>query len=523
MKRVNIISPEEAAMMVDDGVTIATGGFVSCACPETLSKALEKRFLETGHPKDLTLFFAAGQGHRDGTGGDHFGNEGMVKRVIGGHWDRAPKLGALALENKIEAYNLPQGVISHMYRDIAAHKIGTLTHVGLYTFVDPRLEGGKLNEKTTEDLVEVVNVCGKELLLYKAFPIDVVFIRASYVDEFGNATVHREIGPLDVTAMAQACKNSGGKVILQAEKIVQGGSLDPKLVAIPGIYVDAVVVGTEEENMQCLGMPYDGALTGEFRIPVDDIPAIPLDAKKVLARRAAMELPKDAIVNLGTGAPEKIANVAAEEGISDKMTLTVEAGSIAGVPYGGTQFGAAANSMAIIPHNVQFDFYQGGGLDVAFLGLAETAPNGDLNVSKFGTRLAGAGGFIDITQNAKKVCYCGTFTAKGLKVACEDGKLVIVQEGAKKKFVNKVQQVTFSGTYANQVKQPVLYITERAVFELRPEGVTLIEIAPGVDLQKDVLDQMEFMPQIEYQEDGTVKLMDARIFRDELMGLKDDE
>ncbi|MBR0399124.1 MAG: 3-oxoacid CoA-transferase [Eubacterium sp.] len=520
MKKVNIISAEEAAMMVDDGVTIATGGFVSCACPEALSKALEKRFLETGHPRDLTLFFAAGQGHRDGTGGDHYGHEGLVKRVIGGHWDRAPKLGDLALANKIEAYNIPQGVVTHMYRDIAAHKVGTITHVGLNTFVDPRNEGGKLNDFTKEDIVELINIGGKELLLYKAMPIDVVFVRASYVDTLGNCTVHREIGPLDVTAMCQAAKNSGGKVIVQAEKIVEAGTLDPRLVVIPGIYVDAVVVGSEEDNLQCIGTPYDGALSGEYRIPVDAIPPIPLDAKKVLARRAAMELPNDAIVNLGTGAPEKIANVAAEEGISNKMTLTVEAGSIAGVPYGGTQFGGAANSMCIIPHNVQFDFYQGGGLDVAFLGLAETAPNGDLNVSKFGTRLAGAGGFIDITQNAKKVVYCGTFTAKGLKIHCEDGKLVIDQEGGKKKFVNKVEQITFSGDYANSVNQPVLYVTERAVFELRKDGVTLIEIAPGIDLQKDVLDQMEFMPKIEYQADGTVKLMDARIFRDEPMGLE---
>ncbi|MDD6470101.1 MAG: 3-oxoacid CoA-transferase, partial [Butyricicoccus sp.] len=311
MKKVQIVSPEEAALRVNDGDTIATGGFVSCACPETLSIALEKRFLETGHPKDLTLFFAAGQGHRDGTGGDHYGHEGMVKRVIGGHWDRAPKLGELALNNKIEAYNLPQGIISHMYRDIAAHNIGTISHVGLYTFADPRNGGGKLNDCTKEDLVKLIEIEGEERLLYKGFPIDVVFLRGSYCDEFGNCTVHREIGPLDVTAMAQACKNSGGKVIVQVEKIVQGGSLDPKLVAIPGIYVDCVVVGSDEENMQCLGMPYDGALTGEFRIPVDAIPSIPLDAKKVIARRAAMELPKDAIVNLGTGAPEKIANVAA--------------------------------------------------------------------------------------------------------------------------------------------------------------------------------------------------------------------
>ena len=451
MKKVRIISAEEAALLVNDGDTISTGGFVSSACPEALSKAVEKRFLETGHPRDLTLFFAAGQGHRDGTGGDHYGHEGMVKRVIGGHWDRAASLGALALENKIEAYNLPQGVISHMYRDIAAHKVGTITHVGLYTFVDPR--------------------------------------------------------------------NGGGKLIVQVEKVVQGGTLDPKLVAIPGIYVDAIVIGSAEDNMQCLGTPYDGSLTGEYRIPMDAIPPIPLDAKKIIARRAAMELPQDAIVNLGTGAPEKIANVAAEEGISDKMTLTVEAGSIAGVPMGGTQFGASANAMAIIPHNVQFDFYQGGGLDVAFLGLAETAPNGDLNVSKFGTRLAGAGGFIDITQNAKKVVYCGTFTAKGLKTECRDGALVITQEGAKKKFVQQVEHITFSGKYAVEVGQPVLYITERAVFELRPDGVTLIEIAPGIDLQTQVLDQMEFMPKIA----PDLKLMDSRIFREEKMGLADDK
>ena len=425
----------------------------------------------------------------------------------------------LALANKIEAYNLPQGVISHMYRDIAAHKVGTITHVGLYTFVDPRNGGGKLNSATTEDIVKIVNIEGQERLLYKSFPINVVFVRGSYADEYGNCTVHHEIGPIDVTAMAQACRNSGGKVIVQVEKVVQGGTLDPKLVAIPGIYVDAIVIGSAEDNMQCLGTPYDGSLTGEYRIPMDAIPPIPLDAKKIIARRAAMELPQDAIVNLGTGAPEKIANVAAEEGISDKMTLTVEAGSIAGVPMGGTQFGASANAMAIIPHNVQFDFYQGGGLDVAFLGLAETAPNGDLNVSKFGTRLAGAGGFIDITQNAKKVVYCGTFTAKGLKTECRDGALVITQEGAKKKFVQQVEHITFSGKYAVEVGQPVLYITERAVFELRPDGVTLIEIAPGIDLQTQVLDQMEFMPKIA----PDLKLMDSRIFREEKMGLADDK
>ena len=404
-----------------------------------------------------------------------------------------------------------------MYRDIAAHSIGTITHVGLNTFVDPRLGGGKLNARTHEDLVKLVNIDGQERLLYKPIPINVCLVRASYADEYGNCTVHREIGSLDITAQCQAAKNSGGIVIVQVEKVVQGGTLDPRLVKIPGIYVDAVVVGAPEDNSQCLGMPYDGALAGEFRIPTDHIPPLPMDAKKVIARRAAMELPRDAIVNLGTGAPEKIAGVCAEEGITDRMTLTVESGHIAGIPCGDAQFGGAANSMAILDQNVQFDFYQGGGLDAAFLGLAETAPNGDVNVSKFGTRLAGAGGFIDITQNAKKVVYCGTFTVMGLETQCRDGRLVIEQEGTRKKFVRQVEQVTFSGDYANRVHQPVLYITERAVFELRPAGVTLIEVAPGIDLQTQILDQMEFMPKIS----DDLKLMDERIFREECMGLAD--
>lgn len=516
MKKVAILTAEEAAELVKDKMTISTGGFVSCACPEGLSTALEDRFLKTGHPKDLTLFFAAGQGHRDGTGGDHYGHEGMVKRVIGGHWDRAKTLGDLALANKIEAYNLPQGVITHMYRDIAAHNPWTITHVGLQTFVDPRNGGGRLNDKTTEELVKLIEIEGQERLMYKTFPIDIVFLRGSYADEYGNCTVHREIGPLDVTAMAQACRNSGGKVIVQVEKIVQGGSLDPRLVKIPGIYVDAIVVGTAEENMQCLGMPYDGSLAGEFRIPENAIPSVPLNARKIIARRAAMELTENAVVNLGTGIPEVIGNVAAEEGIADYMTLTVEAGSIAGIPMGGTQFGASANAMAILDHNVQFDFYHGGGIDIAFLGLAETASNGDLNVSKFGTRLAGAGGFIDITQNAKKVCYCGTFTAKGLELQCENGGVKILQEGQRKKFVNKVEHVTFSGEYAAKCGQPVLYITERAVFELQEEGLVLVEIAPGVNLQKDIFDQMEFKPILAKD----LTLMDERIFYEDPMGLK---
>ena len=333
MRKTPVLTPQEAALLVRDGDTLASGGFVSSACPEALSSALERRFLETGHPRDLTLFFGAGHGNRNGTGGDHYGHAGMVRRVVCGHWDRTPRLGALALEGKIEAYNLPQGVITHMYRDIAAHNPATLSKVGLHTFVDPRLEGGKLNGRTKEDLVKLVEVEGQECLLYRCFPVNAVFLRASWADEYGNCTAHREIGPTDLTAMAQACRNSGGKVIVQVEKIVAGGTLDPKLVVIPGIYVDAIVVGSEAEHQQCMDAAYDGSLTGEFRAPADALAPLPLDARKVIARRAAMELRPGAVVNLGVGIPERVARVAAEEGIffyeehAYKSTGVVRAGA----------------------------------------------------------------------------------------------------------------------------------------------------------------------------------------------------
>ena len=439
-----ILSAHDAVRQyIHDGDTVTFGGFASGLMhPESILRALEERARNGEGPHGLTALYAAGQGDSDSRGLNHLGVEGLCRRVIGGHWGLSPKLGRLCAENKLAGYNLPQGVIAQLFRDIAAGKPGVITHVGLGTFVDPRLEGGKLNDaaRAAGDVVKLIELEGEEKLFYPAIPIQVAILRASYADTRGNCTFQREGVYAEALAQAQAARNSGGTVIVQVERIVEYGSLDTRLVRLPGIYVDVLVEAPPEEHMQTFGTRYNPAFSGEVRVPLRSLPPLPMGERKIIARRAAMELPQDAIVNLGTGAPEKIANVAAEEGISDKMTLTVEAGSIAGVPMGGTQFGAAANSMAIIPHNVQFDFYQGGGLDVAFLGLAETAPNGDLNVSKFGTRLAGAGGFIDITQNAKKVVYCGTFTAKGLKTECRDGKLVITQEGAKKKFVNQVEQ-----------------------------------------------------------------------------------
>jgi propionate CoA-transferase len=516
MSKKPIITAAEAAQWVKDNDVVTTGGFVASCMPEALTKALEQRFLDSGFPKNLTLFYAAAQGNRDGSGAEHFAHEGMTKRVIGGHWNMAPNLGKLAIENKIEAYNLPQGVLSQLFRDIAGHKIGTVTHVGLNTFVDPRIEGGKLNSITKEDIVEVVTLCGQEKLLYKPVPVNVAFIRGSYADENGNVTLEREVASLEATSIAQAVKNNGGKVVVQVEKVVAAGTLDPRLVKVPGIYVDAIVVVQDKaDHAQCVGCEYDGAMAGDFRVPLSNLDYPPLSAKKIIGRRAAMELTANTVVNLGIGIPEFISMVANEEGIGDYMTLTVEAGPVGGVPQGGPKFGGSVNPEAILDQAYQFDFYDGGGVDLAFLGLAQADKEGNINVSKFGPRIAGCGGFVNITQNAKRVFYCGTFTADGLKTQVADGKLVVTQEGKERKFIDKVEQITFSGAYAVKTHQPVLYITERAVFELRADGVYLVEIAPGIDVKTQVTDLMGFVPKM----DGAPKWMDSRIFSDALMGL----
>ena len=509
------MTAREAVDLIKDGDTLATNGFLLAAFPEMLAQALEKRFLETGKPNGLTLVYCAGQGDRKDRAINRLGHEKLIRRVIGGHWNLVPKLGKLASEEKIEAYNLPQGVISHLFRDIAAGKIGTITHVGLKTFVDPRLDGGKINKTAKEDIVELVNIGGKELLLYKAFPINVCFLRGTAADEKGNISMHHEGVVGDATSVAQATKNSGGTVIVQVGHKVKAGSLDPRLVKIPGIYVDAIVVVHPREHMDEVDAAQAAAHCGEIRMPTDAVPSLPFDERKIIGRRAAMELKPGTIVNLGIGMPEAVAAVANEEGIGDYMTLTVEAGPVGGIPVGGVGFGLSVNPEAILEQNYQFDFYDGGGIDLAYLGLAECDAVGNINVSKLGSLITGAGGFINITQNAKRLFFCGTFTAKGLEISAGNGKLKINKEGTAKKFLNRVGHVTFSGEYAVEVNQPVLYITERAVFELRRDGLHLIEIAPGIDLHKDVLAHMEFTPKM----DQPPKLMDENIFKEERMNL----
>lgn len=507
---------EEAISLIKDNDTIIVGGFVGCGHPEEVTLGIENRFKEKGKPQGLTLVYAAGQGDHDSRGLNHFGQEGLVKKVVGGHWAAAPKLQKLAIENKIEAYNLPQGVISHLYRDIAAGKPATITHVGLKTFVDPRQCGGKLNEVTKKDLVKLIELNGKEYLMYDTFPIDVAVIRGTYADEDGNVTMDKEAVTLDGLSMAQATKNSGGIVIVQVEKVVANGSLRLKDVKVPGVLVDAIVESTPENHMQTFAEQYNPSYTGETRVPLGSIKKLPLNERKIIARRAAMELTPKAVTNLGIGMPEGVSLVANEEGVGDQMILTTEAGPIGGVPAGGSSFGASINADAVVDQSAQFDFYDGGGLDITFLGLAQCDANGNVNVSKFGPKIPGCGGFINISQNTKKVVYCGTFTAGGLKIQIEDKKLVIKNEGRAKKFVENVEQITFSGEYAIETGQDVTYVTERAVFKLTSDGMVLKEIAPGVDLEKDVLAYMNFKPII--PED--LKLMDERIFEEEPMGLE---
>ncbi len=522
-----VVSAAEAVQLIRSHDTIATGGFVGIGFAEGIAVALEERYLAEcegsadgqGFPRELTLVYAAGQGDGNSRGLNHLGHNGLIKRVVGGHWGLVPRLQELAVADQIEAYNLPQGVITHLFRDIAAGKPGTLTRVGLGTFVDPRHGGGRINAGTTEEIVRLMEIDGEEYLFYKAFPIHVGIIRGTTADPDGNITMEKEALTLEAQAIAMAAHNSGGIVIAQVERIAERGSLSPRQVKIPGVLVDCVVVAEKpEHHQQTFAEPYSAAFAGEIRIPATSVPPMAMSERKIIARRAALELSTNAVVNLGIGMPEGVAAVAAEESVIDLLTLTAEPGVIGGIPAGGMNFGAAVNTDAIIDQPSQFDFYDGGGLDLAVLGLAQADMAGNLNVSKFGRRIAGAGGFINISQNAKRVVFVGTFTAGGLDVAIEDGELRILSEGSAPKFVEQVEHRTFAGSVAVARGQPVLYVTERCVFRLGAEGMELVEVAPGIDVERQILAQMGFRPIMR----GEPALMDPRIFVPGRMGLRND-
>ena len=502
-----IIGADEAAALVESGDVIAiqgSGGGV--AEPTALIYALRQRYLAESAPRNLTLCHATGLGDRDQIGADYLALPGLIKRDIAGHLAMAPKIAHMIMDEQIESYNFPQGVLSQMYSTVAARQPGVFTKVGLRTYIDPRIEGGKMNAITTDELVRVMEIDGEEWLFFPSFKFDVAFVRGTTADTKGNISCEEEAAILEGISIAQAAKACGGIVIAQVKYLAEAGSIDPRTVRIPGVCVDYVVV--DEHQKQTTLDFYNPAFSGEVKAPLERIAPLPLGPRKVIARRAAKELFADAVVNLGVGMPSGIASVAAEEGIIDSLTFTVEQGIVGGMPAGGVIFGVAYNPEAIIEEDSQFNFYDGGCLDLAFLGMAQMDGAGNVNASKVPGMLSGCGGFINISQNARKVIFCGTLTAKGLKCSVGEGRIGIEQEGGIRKFVDEVTQITFSGEYARTTGQQVLYVTERAVFELTPEGVVLKEIASGIDLQRNVLDQMDFQPLVS----GELALMDKKIF-----------
>lgn len=522
MRRPRQVSAKEAAYMIKNNTTICTIGMTLVSSCESIFRELDKRFDETGEPRQLTYVHSCGQSDRESGAVWHMAREGLLKRVIGGHWGLCPRMMELVSGNKVEAYCLPQGQMANMFHSMALREPGKISKIGLGTFIDPRLEGGKMNDRTKplEDIVDVLTIDGEEYLRYKEIPIDTLLIRGTYADENGNISTEQEAMVLELLPAVMAVKRFGGQVICQVKQILKSGTIDPKRVTVPGVFVDAVVVCDDvfTEHRQTSSWYYDPSYSGQAVAMEGDSEPIPLSVRKVIGRRAMMELKKDSIINVGTGIPnDVIGAIIQEEGVGDQVMITVESGIYGGVPAGGIDFGISKNPQALIPHDRQFEFYNGTGVDFTFMGAGEMDADGNVNATKMGNKSPGAGGFIDITAMAKNVIFCSTFTGKGLEVEFGDDGLKIEREGAVKKLVKQVKQISYNGKIAAKNGQNMFYVTERAVFRLTPDGPMLIEIAKGVDLQKDILEQMEFRPLI--AED--LKECKTIIYRDGAIGLKD--
>lgn len=518
-----IIDSKDAVKLIKSYSTLAVSGFAGVSVPEKLLKDLEERFINEDNPRDITLMFAAGQGDGKGKGLNHLAHEGLIRKIIGAHYNLAPKIGNLILNNKVQAYNLPQGVMCNIFRDIARKSGCTISRVGLRTFVDPRNTGGKANDITKEDYVRLLKIDDKEFLIYKNENIDFAFIKGTYSDENGNISMEHEATYSEAFIIAQAVKNCGGKVIVQVNDIKKNKYISCEKVKIPGIYVDYVVKAEDDlVNEQILGAGYDehlcgkndGSHKGNIEHLQKEIYVLKenkeISPRNIIGKRAFMEMEKGNIINIGIGIPEEVSKEAEKNKFNKLITLTVEPGAIGGVPQSGIKFGSSYNPECIIDQVSQFDFYDGGGLDLSFLGMAECDRDGNINVSRFGSKIPGCGGFIDITQNSKKCVFCGTFTASGLEISVKHGKMKVIREGKNKKFVHHVKQITFSGKMAAENGKDILYVTERAVFKLFSDGLHLIEIAPGIDLENDIFALMEFTPLV----DKNIRVMDEKCFFD---------
>jgi propionate CoA-transferase len=512
-----VISAAEAASIVRSGDNVlVSGSGGGHSVPEAILEAIETRFLDSSEPRDLCLIHAVGIGDRALKGAARFRHPGMLRRSITGALIDSPPLIALARDNLIESYTLPQGVIAQLTRDMAAGRPGLITRTGLHTFVDPRQLGARQSGTATEDLVELIEIGGEEWLRFKPLPLDVVLLRGTTADQDGNITMEHEAIPGEMLSSAQAARRQGAAVIVQVKRMAERRTLDARRVKIPGILVDYVVV--DPQQSQTYATFYNPSYAGELRVPLEAMPRLPFGERKIVARRAAMELRPGAVCNLGAGISTGVSVVAAEEGILEKIVLTNEQGFIGGAPLTGVDSGAAQNYDAVVDQPYQFDFYDGGGLDIAFLSFAEIDPSGSVNVSRFGDKIVGIGGFVNISQNARKVVFSGTFTSGGLKIACEDGALTILNEGRHGKFVREIEQICYNAAFAAEEGRTAIFVTERAVFEGTRDGLRLVELAPGIDLERDVLAHMQFRPKIA----DDVRTMDRRLFRPEPMGLSTD-
>ncbi|MDR0518644.1 MAG: acylcoa--acetate/3-ketoacidcoatransferase [Clostridiales Family XIII bacterium] len=518
-----VITPKEAAELFSDNCTVATAAFGLAGWPEEIALEVEKRFLETGHPSNITHIHAAGIGDWVDRGEEIWAHDGLVTRVIASHMGSSPGLIKKIAENKIAAWNLPLGTILQVYREAGRRSPGLLTKIGLGTFMDPRVDGGKLNPLTKEDGEEFVEYVpdfnGEEYLFYKSYKPDIGFMRGTTADTNGNITCEKEALNLEMLAVAQMTKANGGIVIVQVESLAEAGSLNPKLVKVPGIYVDYIVVAEKPEIfMQTQATHYNRSFSGEVRVPVGDAMAkMPFDEKKPLLRRVVSEIKPGAKVNCGIGLPTFTGAILAEEGCDGKITLISESGSIGGVPGGGRDFGAHWNIEASCDQGDHFTFFDGGGLDVGVFGISEVDKDGNVNTSLLNGKIMGVGGFSNIAGTARYAIFAGSFTAGGIECAIEDGKLVIKKEGKFKKFVKSCPQLTFNAEQSLKLGNRILFVTERCVIERTTEGMVLKEIAPGIDLQTQILDQCDvdfIIPE------GGPALMDPKLFQPEWGGLK---